>query len=162
LTPNDKLESLRSLDIILHSTDMTRHPRVLVNFLRSFSPLEYLALTGETHSTRCQRWIAFHASSLKRMQLTAMDCHDSTFDLVSLSATMQPPSPLLEHLSITIKQSKGNSDEVSMYKILGAMPKLQGLCSDWTLRHRLNIPNSGRKETNLLKNAMQVSPIYGS
>jgi hypothetical protein len=106
---------------------MTRHPRVLVNFLRSLSPLEYLALTGETHSTRCQRWIAFHASSLKRMQLTAMDCHDSTFDLVSLSVTMQPPLPLLEHLSITIKRSKGNSDEVSMYKILGAMPKLQSI-----------------------------------
>jgi hypothetical protein len=40
---------------------------------------------------------------------------------------MQPPLPLLEHLSITIKRSKGNSDEVSMYKILGAMPRLQNI-----------------------------------
>jgi hypothetical protein len=127
LISNDKLESLQSLDIVLHSGNMTRHPEVLVDFLRSLSPLEYLALVGETHSTRCPEWISSHASSLKRLQLTTMDYNDSTFGLVSLSATMQPPLPLLEHLSITVKRSKGNLDEVSMYKILGTMPRLQSI-----------------------------------
>ena len=49
LTSNDKLESLKSLDIVLHGGDITRHPKALVDFLRSLSPLEHLALAGETH-----------------------------------------------------------------------------------------------------------------
>jgi hypothetical protein len=127
LTSNDKLESLQSLDIVLHSGDMTQHPEALVDFLRSLLPLKYLALAGETHSTQCQKWMPYYATSLRRLQLTTMDYHDSTFNLVSLTAIMQPPLPLLEHLAITIKRPKGNSDEVSMYKILGAMPRLQSI-----------------------------------
>lgn len=40
---------------------------------------------------------------------------------------MQPPLPLLERLKTTIKRSKGNMDEVGMYKILGAIPRLQSI-----------------------------------
>jgi hypothetical protein len=124
---NGILGSLKTLDIILHSRDTSQRSNALVSFLRSLAPLEHLALAGEIHSTRSKEWIPFHASSLKRLQLTTTNYRNSTFDLVSLSATMQPPLPLLEHLSITIKRSKGNSDEVSMYKILGAMPRLQNI-----------------------------------
>jgi hypothetical protein len=121
------LGSLKMLDIILHSRNMSQHPNALISFLRSLPPLERLALAGEIHSTRSKEWMSFHTSSLKRLQLTMTNYRNSTFDLVSLSATMQPPLPLLEHLSITIKRSKGNSDEVSMYKILGTMPRLQSI-----------------------------------
>jgi hypothetical protein len=124
---NGILGSLKTLDIILHSRDMSQRPNALVSFFRSLPPLEHLALAGEIHSTRSKEWISFHASSLKRLQLTTTNYRNSTFDLVSLSATMQPPLPLLEHLSITIKRSKGNSDEVSMYKLLGALPRLQSI-----------------------------------
>jgi hypothetical protein len=121
------LGSLKTLGVVLDSRDMSRRPNALVSFLRSLPPLEHLALAGEIHSTRCKEWISFHASSLERLQLTTTNYRNSTFNLVSLSATMQSPLLLLEHLSITIKRSKGNSDEVSMYKILGAMPRLQSI-----------------------------------
>jgi hypothetical protein len=70
---------------------------------------------------------AWHPLADLLAAIPTMDYHDSTFDLVSLTAIMQPPLPLLEHLSITVKRSKGNSDEVSMYKILGAMSRLQSI-----------------------------------
>jgi hypothetical protein len=40
---------------------------------------------------------------------------------------LKPPLALLEHLTITIKRSEGDLDEVGMYKILGAMSQLQSI-----------------------------------
>jgi hypothetical protein len=127
LTAKGILGSLKTLDIVIHSKSKSQRPDILVGFLRSLPPLENLALAGEIHPTRCEEWMSFHASSLKRLQLMPLKYRDGTFDLVSLSVILEPPLPLLEHLTITIKRSKGDLDEVGMYKILGAMPRLQSI-----------------------------------
>ncbi|CAD0083589.1 unnamed protein product [Aureobasidium vineae] len=126
-TVNPSLVSLKTLDIKLQSESMLRRPEALGDLLHSLPPLENLALTGEINPAQSQEWILSHASSLKRLQLKTMEHSNKTFDLVSLSPMVQPLLPLLEHLSITIKRSKGDSDEVSIYKILGATPKLQSI-----------------------------------
>jgi hypothetical protein len=127
LTAKGILGSLKTLDIVIHSRSKSQRPDILVGFLRSLPPLENLALAGEIHTARCEDWMSCHASSLKRLQLMPLKYCDGTFDLVSLSLILKPPLPLLEHLTITLKRSKGDLDEVGMYKILGAMPRPQSI-----------------------------------
>ena len=150
LTTEVILGSLKTLDIVVHLKCNSQRSDILIGFLCSLPPLDNLALTGKIRPTRCNRWIPFHAPSLKRLQLITIKHRDSTFDLVSLGAMMQPPLPLLEHLRITVQRSKGNSDEVGMYKILGAMPRLQSIVLEldssissrhtdfWTQNHKLD------------------------
>lgn len=135
LTANSPLASLKTLDINLHSECISQSPLVLIDFLCGLPPLEGLALAGEIHTAQSDGLISVHASTLKRLQLKTIDRSDTVFDLMALRALTKTPLLLLEHLSITIKRSKGDSDEVSAYKILGTMPRLQSIilgldCSD--------------------------------
>lgn len=127
LTAKGVLGSLKTLDVAIDYQSVSRHSCILVEFLRSLPPLDNLALTGEFRPTQCHEWISSHASSLKRMRLMMIKPIDSTFDTSSLSALLKPPLPLLEHLSITIERFRGNSSDVGMYEILGAMPRLQSI-----------------------------------
>lgn len=136
LTANSTLGLLKTIDLNLHSECMSRSPSVLIRFLCSLSTLESLALAGEIHPARSGEWALSHASTLKRLQLKTVKRSDSVFNLVALRAMTPTPLPLLEHLSITIKRSEGDSNEVSMYKVLGTMPRLQSVilgldCSDF-------------------------------
>lgn len=121
------LESLKTLGIVVHIKYNSHHSKVLLEFPRSLPPLDNLALTCKIRPTRCKKWIPSYAPNLERLQLMMVEHRDSSLDLVSLSAMMQPPLLLLEHLRITIQRSKSNSDEAGMYKSLGAMPRLQSI-----------------------------------
>jgi len=127
LTAEGILGSLKTLNIVLYREGSSQDSTFLLRFLRSLPQLDILALAGETYPAQGNQWISRHAPSLKRLQLTTVDPHNSTFDLDSLRTMMRRPLPLLEHLSITLKRSKGDSAELEMYKILGAMPRLQSI-----------------------------------
>lgn len=137
MTKNCSFASLETLNMGLHGVSMALKPSTLVEFLWSLPPLKGLILTGETDPRQFKEWIRHHAPTLRRLALEPEESYNSAFDLEYLMILAETPLPLLERLSINIKRTKGNSDEVSIYKMFGSMPKLQSIvlrldCSDWS------------------------------
>ncbi|THY80348.1 hypothetical protein D6C95_09544 [Aureobasidium pullulans] len=97
----------------LHGVSMALKPSTLVEFLWSLPPLKGLILTGETEPRQFKEWIRHHAPTLRRLALEPEESYNSAFDLEYLMILAETSLPLLERLSINIKRTKGNSDEVS-------------------------------------------------
>lgn len=139
-TTNCSFTSLETLVLDLNYYDINERklelrPQVS-DFLRSLSPLKTLKISGIVSPSNFQACVQRHAPTLRRLWFGAAMIPG--MDSNAIGILQEHPMPLLEDLALSIKRSKGDESEVAIYKVLGALPRLQTLnltldCADFTV-----------------------------
>lgn len=141
------LPSLESLSLTVHKSSGSTDIITAVNhFLLAVRPVRKLCLEKTIQTLSLVQVVEHHGSTLRRLCLLPSKeytaCNTQWSDHYLPSATILSAitrsCPLIEDLAITVRRSKGSSEEVQMYRVLGSLPKLQSLsltldASDYSL-----------------------------
>ncbi|KAH8807958.1 hypothetical protein F5884DRAFT_350102 [Xylogone sp. PMI_703] len=107
-------------------------------FLRSLPPLRKLRLYGDLAQSVIHEALVRHGQSLQKLWLYANESHYQVHCDPPFVGLIQKLCPILEELMLPIPRSRGDANEVAIYKTLGAMPRLRKLnlildSNDWSI-----------------------------
>lgn len=142
--------SLSSLTLMLYLEErshisLDEYTVAAASFLRSLNPLSVLAISGSVGSDVFDVIMERHGRTVRKLYLEP----DASADLVVLSPSeisrIRHGCLMLEHLTLSIPRTKGNAQEVAIYKALGTLPKLQSI--SLTLDASYSDPSASQQET---------------
>jgi hypothetical protein len=122
--------SLTTLGINIEAADRSReaYHECLGRFLRGLSSLESLELVGGVDHPTFLVVLEMPSTRLKKLCLLRSDTLPPRMVVGAPEVKMLNTSfPSLEELIVKISRSRGNAQEVAIYKALGSMPKLRNL-----------------------------------
>ncbi|KAH8805056.1 hypothetical protein F5884DRAFT_859669 [Xylogone sp. PMI_703] len=96
-------------------------------FLKSLPPLKKLRLYGRVIKSTIKTTVRHHGKTLRKLWVKGLPRFHDLQVGPDVVRQIQQCCPHLEELMLPIQRSKGDSNEVSIYKILGSMPKLRKL-----------------------------------
>ncbi|OBW68178.1 MAG: Uncharacterized protein AUREO_017480 [Aureobasidium pullulans] len=131
-TTNCSFTSLETLVLIIewkdsHELDTTKQTEV-DDFVRSLPPLKDLKIDGAVGPSTFRAIVQHHASKLKRLWMGNVETWPREEVTSCFTGVLQEyPLLQLEDLTLATQRSKGDENEVAIYKTLGSMPRLQAL-----------------------------------
>jgi len=96
-------------------------------FLRSLPSLITLKVVDEVSRNNFETILRYHGASLRNLCLSPFGRHDQLSITPQEIAQIRQSCPHLEDLSLTIPRSRGDAEEVAVYKALGTLSGVQKL-----------------------------------
>ncbi|THW58087.1 hypothetical protein D6D25_02904 [Aureobasidium pullulans] len=110
-----------------HELDIIKQTEV-DDFVRSLPPLKDLKIDGAVGPSTFRAIVQRHASTLKRLWMGNVETWPREEVTSCFTGVLQEhPLLQLEDLTLAIRRSKGDENEVAIYKTLGSLPRLQTL-----------------------------------
>ena len=110
-----------------HELDIIKQTEV-DDFVRSLPPLKDLKIDGAVGPSTFRAIVQHHASKLKRLWMGNVETWLREEVTSCFTGVLQEyPLLQLEDLTVAIRRSKGDENEVAIYKTLGSLPRIQTL-----------------------------------
>jgi hypothetical protein len=120
-----------SLPSLIRDESPTDNDEIVCQFLRSFSPLRYLSMKGYVTRATWDTMLEHHSQGLQTLHIHVLEKNVECVvfgqqDIQRISDTCLH----LKELSINIPRSRGDVNEVAMYRAFGSIKKLRCLYLD--------------------------------
>lgn len=123
---------LRSLSLILTTFnkigEMTKgYPNYVGGFIRSLPSLITLKIVNDVRRDDFETAMRYHGASLRKLCLSPFGRLNQISITPQEIAQIRESCPQLENLSLTIPRSRGDAEEVAVYRALGTLSEVQKL-----------------------------------